>query len=109
MLLITHDPINVSAKIYDYLASGKPILGAVHPQGEVKSIITQTKTGWTADSKDVDALTKLLREAVERVLRLDLEFAPDRTRIARFQREVIAADYAGTLKELVSQSSQGPH
>ena len=103
LLLVTHDPINVAAKLYDYLGSGRPILAAVHPTGDVRRILDETRAGWAADGNDVEALQRMLTEAVERRERGGEEFAPDVERIGGYHRRPLAARYAGLLGELTGE------
>jgi glycosyltransferase involved in cell wall biosynthesis len=100
LLLITHDRINVAAKLYDYLGGGKPILGAVHREGDVRRLLEETQAGWWADVEDVAAIQRLLVEAVERRGRLGEEFRPDRERIAGYHRRPLAARYAALLRDV---------
>jgi glycosyltransferase involved in cell wall biosynthesis len=99
LLLITHDRINVAAKFYDYLGGGKPILGAVHPDGDVRRLLEETGAGWWADVDDVDAIRRMLIEAVERQTMLAEEFRPDRERIGTYHRRPLAQRYAALLSE----------
>lgn len=97
LLLITHDPINVAAKLYDYLSSGRPILAAVHPTGDVRRILDHTRAGWSADITDPAALARLLTEAVDRLPHLDAAFQPDLEVIAGYTRASITSRYAALL------------
>jgi glycosyltransferase involved in cell wall biosynthesis len=106
LLLITHDPINVAAKLYDYLGSGRPILAAVHPTGDVRRTLDQTKAGWSADIGDPAAIERLLIDAIERVPRLAEEFQPDAAAIAGYHRQPIAARYAALLGSLAGKAIQ---
>jgi hypothetical protein len=99
LLLITHDRINVAAKFYDYLGGGKPILGAVHPDGDVRRLLEETGAGWWAGVDDVEAIRRMLIEAVERRATLGEVFRPDRERIAAYHRRPLAQRYAGLLRE----------
>jgi len=102
LLLITHDPINVAAKLYDYISSGKPILAAVHPEGDVRDIVERTRTGWCADVRDPQTIAKLLREAIERAPALAEQFHPDAALIAQYHRRPLTSRYAALLNELVA-------
>jgi glycosyltransferase involved in cell wall biosynthesis len=102
LLLITHDRINVAAKFYDYLGGGKPILGAVHPDGDVRRLLEETGAGWWASVDDVEAIRRMLIEAVERQTTLGEVFRPDRERIAAYHRKPLAQRYAGLLRETVA-------
>lgn len=103
LLLITHDRINVAAKLYDYLGGGKPILGAVHAGGDVRRLLEETRTGWWADIDDVAAIQRLLIEAVERQAVLDAAFHPDVERVAAYHRRPLAGRYAALLRETVAR------
>jgi Glycosyltransferase Family 4 len=101
LLLITRDHINVSAKFYDYLGGGKPILAAVQPDGDVRHLLEETKAGWWADGGNVAAIQLMLVEAVERQERLLEEFRPDTERIAAYHRRPLAQRYATILQDIV--------
>jgi len=101
LLLITHDRINVAAKFYDYLGGCKPILGAVHPDGDVRLLLEETGAGWWAGVDDVEAIRRMLIEAVARQATLGEVFRPDRERIADYHRRPLAHRYAGLLREMV--------
>jgi glycosyltransferase involved in cell wall biosynthesis len=103
LLLITHDRINVAAKLYDYLGGGKPIVGAVHRDGDVRRLLEETRTGWWADVDDVDAIKRVLIEAVERQPRLGEAFQPDLERIASYHRRPLARRYAELLRKMAGE------
>lgn len=105
LLLITHDKINVAAKFYDYLGGGKPILGAVHPQGDVRRLLEETRAGWWADVDDPMAIRRMLVEAVETS---GSSLQPDFRRIATYHRRPLTVRYASLLKELVGTDPNQP-
>ena len=98
VLLLSHDPVNVSAKFYDYLRSGKPILAAVHPAGDVRRRLEETRGGQWADIGDVDAIRRMLVAAIEQPPAT--HFQPDAAAIARYHRRPLAAQYAALLQTL---------
>ena len=102
LLLITHDRINVAAKFYDYLGGGKPILGVVHPDGDVRRLLEDTGAGWWASDDNVDAIRQMLIEAVERQPTLTESFRPDQERIAAYHRRPLAQRYAALLRKLAN-------
>jgi hypothetical protein len=106
LLLITHDRINVAAKLYDYLGGGKPILGAVHRDGDVRRLLEETGAGWWADIDDVEAIRRLLIEAVGRQDKLGQVFRPDLDRIAAYHRRPLAKRYATLLRETAGVPSR---
>jgi len=56
----------VPGKTYEYLASRRPILAAV-PEGDAKDILAEAGTGLICDPSDVDSMTRILRDQLERV------------------------------------------
>jgi hypothetical protein len=104
LLLITHDRINVAAKLYDYLGGGKPILAAVHRDGDVRRLLEETRAGWWADVDDVAAIRQLLVEAVERGLEVGAAFQPQAERIADYHRRPLTRRYAGLLMKLAANA-----
>jgi glycosyltransferase involved in cell wall biosynthesis len=99
-LLITHDPLNVAAKFYDYIGSGKPILGTVHPDGDVRLLLEDLRAGWWAGSRDVEGIRQLFLDAVERGDSLSSVFQPDVAKIAQYERQVLAQRYARLLHSI---------
>jgi glycosyltransferase involved in cell wall biosynthesis len=98
LLLITHDRINIAGKMYDYLGSGKPILAAIHPDGDVRRLFEETRAGWWADVHDVGAIKRMLIQAVEHRSALGQSFHPDVVRIAAYHRRPLASRYADLLQ-----------
>ncbi|HUX46150.1 MAG TPA: glycosyltransferase [Terracidiphilus sp.] len=99
-LLITHDPVNVSAKFYDYLGVGKPILATVHPDGAVRHLLEELRAGWWADSRDVPSIRKLLGDAVVKRDLLSHNFHPEVAKIQRYERKALASKYAQLLNRI---------
>jgi len=103
-LLVTHDRLNVSAKFYDYIGAGKPILATVHPEGAVRRLLEETRAGWWADSRDVSAIRALFLEAATQENPLLGKFNPDCEEIAQFERKVLAQRYASLLYSIARKA-----
>jgi Glycosyltransferase len=102
VLLISHDRLNVSAKFYDYIGAGKPILACVHPDGDIRRMVEDLNAGWWADSQDVEAIRKLFLETAscgEARLRT---FKPNDMKIAQYERRPIAQRYAALLHSIAA-------
>jgi hypothetical protein len=106
VLLVTHDRLNISAKFYDYIGAGKPILATVHPEGDVRRLLEDLRAGWWAGSHDVDGIRQLFLDAAERGNRLRSEFQPDREKIAKYERKVLAQRYAGLLHDIAGRAHE---
>ncbi len=100
VLLLNHDPLNVGGKFYDYVGGGKPILGAVHPQGETRRLFDEMKAGWWAGIDDVEGIRQLFIDAAARGNSLASEFQPDREKIAQYDRKILAHRYARLLHSI---------
>jgi hypothetical protein len=105
-LLITHDPLNVAAKFYDYAGAGKPILATVHPGGEVRRLLEEMRAGWWVGSRDVEAIRQLFVEAAVRADALCNEFHPDTGKVAQYERGVLAQRYAALLKSIAANQRE---
>lgn len=52
LLLPVDSPTAHAGKLFEYLATGKPILALTPPHGEVARMIRETASGWSSDPKD---------------------------------------------------------
>jgi glycosyltransferase involved in cell wall biosynthesis len=103
VLLVTHDPLNISAKFYDYIGAGKPILACVHPEGDVRRLLEDLRAGWWANSHDVQGIRQLFLDTAARHGSLLGSFQPDSGRIRLYERKVIAHDYAELLYRIAGR------
>jgi glycosyltransferase involved in cell wall biosynthesis len=92
LLLPVDSPTAHAGKLFEYLATGKPILALTPPHGEVARIIRETASGWSADPKDPAAVDAMLREALDTVRAG--RFRPDREAIRAFERPRLAGQLA---------------
>lgn len=105
-LLITHDPLNVSAKFYDYVGMGKPILATVHPRGEVRRLLEEMQAGWWVDSRDIDAIRQLFIDTAASGNSRLAAFHPDLDQIAQYERRTLAQRYAALLHSLAGNGRE---
>jgi glycosyltransferase involved in cell wall biosynthesis len=102
LLLITHDRINVAAKFYDYLGGGKPILAAVHKDGDVRRLLEETRAGQWADVDSPTAIAAMIEQAIATDSAQTSQ--PDYDIIAQYHRRPLAAQYAAVLRQLVESA-----
>lgn len=103
VLLISHDRLNVSAKFYDYVGAGKPILACVHPDGDIRLLLEELRAGWWADSCSITDIQQMFLETARRGDSLPANFHPDRQKIATFERKPIAKRYAELLHSIAGR------
>jgi glycosyltransferase involved in cell wall biosynthesis len=53
----------LSGKVYEYLASERPVLALVPPEGAAADLLRETGAAWIADPDDPDAILAALRSA----------------------------------------------
>ncbi len=106
VLLINQDPLNVGGKFYDYVGGGKPILGAVHPEGETRRLLEELRAGWWAPAQNVEAIRKLFLDAGIRGRAPFTDFKPDTNRIAQYERKVLAQRYAVLLHSIAQAANE---
>ena len=106
VLLINHDPLNVGGKFYDYVGGGKPILGAIHAEGETRRLFDELRAGWWAGNRDVEGIRQLFIDAAARGKSLAGAFQPDLEKIAFYERKVLAQRYARLLHSIVARQSE---
>jgi glycosyltransferase involved in cell wall biosynthesis len=99
VLLVTMlDPTATSGKIYEYLATGKPIL-AVAVEGEVAQLIRETRTGWCVDPADREGLAAILGQLLDPSRKLLNQFRPDWDAIRSYGRPRLAGLFADVVSK----------
>ncbi|MEA2256574.1 MAG: hypothetical protein QOG35_2619 [Solirubrobacteraceae bacterium] len=87
-------------KAYEYVASGRPILGAV-PDGDARELLERVGTARLCRPADVEAMTELLRDAItaRRAGRPDPAARADV--VAPYERRALTGALAGVLDEVL--------
>ena len=88
-----------SAKTFEYLATGKPILAAAGP-GDCRDLIEQARAGWCVDPRDVVAIKALLRRLVQEKFAGTLGIDPHCEFIGRFDRRRLMGQLAALFDRL---------
>ena len=80
----------LSAKVFEYLAAGRPILAVVPPDGEAAALVRETGAGVVVAPDDVDGIARAIRELERRWRAGELgavELSPElRERLSRRER-----------------------
>ena len=97
LLLPSHDLYAIPGKLFEYLATGKPILALCDPSSDVADIMRQTSAGWCVDPSDFSALRRTLEEIHLSHGKVTKE--PNWEAIVRYSRPNLVASYAQTIWE----------
>jgi glycosyltransferase involved in cell wall biosynthesis len=98
LLTMTND-FSLPGKLFEYLASGKPVLALSPANGEVDRILQETRGGWCAAHDDAAGVTKMLVEAWARRTEMRDHFEPNWAAIRRYERSRLAGELAELLRE----------
>ena len=92
-------------KLFEYLASQRPILGIGQPDGAMAMIVNETRTGTVIDWEDRKGLTQYIEQCWERHLegRLNTEGAD----LSRFTRRSLTRRMAGLFDRVVIPDQVG--
>jgi glycosyltransferase involved in cell wall biosynthesis len=63
LLMTMTDPISMPGKLYEYLATGKPIVAIAPPGSEVDRMIRQNQLGWCAPPDNPGEVARMLETA----------------------------------------------
>lgn len=96
LLLVMRDPTGVTGKIYEYLATGKPVLAFSPPGGEVDQTLHETGGGWCVDPEDGESVLACLRSLAAGDLKAS--FRPKREAILRYERPRLAGEFAEIIR-----------
>ena len=86
-------------KLFEYLASWRPVLGIGQPDGAMSMILNKTKTGVVLDWEDRSSISRFIDLCWERHLKGEL--AVEDADISQFTRKNLAAKMAGLMDSLI--------
>jgi len=98
--------LGLPGKMYEYLATGRPVLALTHPDGDAGRIIQQVGGGVAVAQDDPGLLLELMRTACRR---RELVVPPlNRDALSRFERPNLAGQLAALLDEVSTRRSPAP-
>jgi len=93
----TSEAGRLPGKIFEYLATGRPILGIGMPDSDAGRMLTESGCGKMFERGDEAGMKSFLKAAFER----KQTERPDETLISQFTRRSLAGKYAALIRELV--------
>ena len=97
LLTMTND-FSLPGKLFEYLATGIPVLALSPSGGEVDRLLSSTRAGWCVPHDDPRAIRRLLIEAAGRVDGMPPGSQPDWEAIRQYERPRLARRLAALLK-----------
>jgi len=99
-----YDRTSVTGKLFEYLASGKPIL-ALTAEGPVKRIIQQSNAGFVVEPEDIEAIKKEILSCYRLHKENKLKAQTKREMVARYERKNLTGKLARIFDELATKES----
>lgn len=90
---------NSSGKIYEYIASNRPVLGIVPPGGVAEQLILDTRTGLAVDS-EIPSIANAIEQLYHRWKAGTPDWNPDWSVIRRYTRRNLTAQLAAEFDRL---------
>ncbi len=103
LLIVSKESGNrsVTGKIFEYLASGRPILALVPPEGAAADILKHSPDSIICDPTDVKAIAEAIYTLYSRWNKGELRTPSEQSTIARFNRKYLAEETSNIFKALL--------
>lgn len=92
-----------SGKIFEYMNTGKPVLAIIPARGVAAQLIRDTRIGLVSDSDDVEQAMENIRQLYSGWATKTVNFAPDREKIAGYEREVLTGKLAEVFDQVLKK------
>jgi glycosyltransferase involved in cell wall biosynthesis len=103
LLLTESSPITLPGKLFEYLATRKPILALAPPGSEVERVIRETGAGVCVDPAGAAAVARMIESAHREVAAARRMPAGDPGQIVAYERPRLVADYANRIRERMAK------
>jgi glycosyltransferase involved in cell wall biosynthesis len=94
LLLIVSGTDSHAGKLFDYLATGKPILALTPPHGAIADVVRETRTGWAIDPNDRQGIQRVLQQCLDAVRNGTPLTQPNWEAIQRYSAPEVVAKFA---------------
>lgn len=89
----------LTGKLFEYMASGRPILSIAPADGDSARILNETQTGVTVDFDDKEKIKSVIKDLYQHHLE-NKPFFSDRNGIEKYSRKALAGEYVKLLENL---------
>jgi glycosyltransferase involved in cell wall biosynthesis len=96
-----------AAKVFDYVLSGKPIVGLVEAGGNTDSLLRQAGVGYCVDPSDERGLVDVLRSVLRLKGAQPKPMDPDKPPLSDFNRYHLVGKLAAVLDDVVASEPRG--
>jgi len=102
LLLITSDnPLIFPAKVFEYLAFKKPILGLVPQESEAGKLISKMKLGRVSSPEDRNGIAEALFYYFSNFEKRTFPLPPNEQRIKKFERKYLTSELASLFDGII--------
>ncbi|MBV8206214.1 MAG: hypothetical protein JO041_05435 [Acidobacteria bacterium] len=108
LLLIATNAKSHAGKLFDYLASGKPIIALSPPGGAIDQVLRETRAGWCVDPFNVTAIRDLLHMCHNRLQAGEALVSPEPGAVRRYSWPQIVRCLAENIRT-AEERSCGEH
>ena len=93
-LVVMTDAASLTGKLFEYLATRKPVLAISPDGGEIDRVLRATNCGWCSDTNDGPAIQAMIRKAYEMARSGAPGFEPNWAAVREYERPRQAAQFA---------------
>ncbi|MCB5229436.1 MAG: glycosyltransferase family 4 protein [Candidatus Cloacimonetes bacterium] len=90
-------------KLFEYLRTGKPILGIIHPEGVSAQILHKAGSGFVASQEDIAQIEETLLQIYQLWQNKELAINPDWEYIKTFERRELSAKLASVFDRVLQE------
>lgn len=108
LVLTMTNEISVPGKVFEYMASGKPILAITPPDSEVDRILRETGAGVCASPDDPVGIQTMLIRAFENWKTGAQHLDGARESVLRYQRPRLVREYSNMIREALNLEKATP-